>query len=204
MNGAGGAGGAGSVLTGRVVELRPADEGLLDELFRETPRETFRYFLSWPDPWTREEFGRWLRTISDHGGNETFVVVERAGGRVAGCTSYLDRDERHRSVEIGATWYVPGARGTGVNPESKLLLMQRAFEAEGKQRVQLKCDERNVVSQRAIAKLGAVREGVLRKHRILQDGFARNTVFFSVTAEEWPGVKAGLEARVERVARGSG
>jgi RimJ/RimL family protein N-acetyltransferase len=107
----------------------------------------------------------------------------------------MDIDPPNACVEIGATWYTPTARGTSINPACKLLLLRHAFETLGCVRVTLKCDGRNLHSQRAITKLGATREGTLRKHRIQQNGFVRDTVMFSVIRDEWPTVRAGLEAR---------
>lgn len=110
-----------------------------------------------------------------------------------GSKSYLDVAPEHLRIEIGWTWLGAPARRTAVNTECKLLLLRHAFETLGCGRVQLKTDGRNLRSQTAIARLGAVREGVLRKHVILPDGFVRDTVMFSITADEWPGVRARLE-----------
>jgi RimJ/RimL family protein N-acetyltransferase len=132
-------------------------------------------------------------------GSMGFVVRDRAG-QVVGSSSYYDTDEAHFMTEIGATWYAQASRGTVVNPECKLLMLAHAFDC-GAERVQLKCDGRNVISQRAIAKLGAVREGTLRRHRVNDpERFLRDTVMFSILREEWPGVRAGLEARGARMA----
>ena len=111
-------------------------------------------------------------------------------------TTYLDIRPEHRGLEIGMTWYAPSARGTKVNPEAKLLLLEHAFERLDAIRVQLKTDQRNVQSQRAIAKLGAVYEGTLRNHMIFESGYIRNTVMYSITPEEWPSVKQGLLDRL--------
>jgi RimJ/RimL family protein N-acetyltransferase len=115
---------------------------------------------------------------------------------MVGSTSYMDIDPPNRCVEIGATWYAPSHRGTRINPECKLLLLGHAFETLSCVRVTLKCDSRNLHSQAAIAKLGATREGVLRKHRIQPDGYVRDTVYFSVIAEEWPQVRQSLLDRL--------
>lgn len=177
------------------VLLRPLHAEDADALFDITPEGTFRYFLNWPEPWTREAFAAWVGGFFS-ATQRPFAVLDPRDGRVLGSTSYLDIDPRNRAVEIGRTWYLPEVRGTLVNPACKLLLLGHAFEREGCVRVTLKCDARNAHSQRAIAKLGAVREGTLRKHRVQQNGYVRDTVYFGVTAEEWPGVKRGLEARL--------
>jgi RimJ/RimL family protein N-acetyltransferase len=103
---------------------------------------------------------------------------------------------RNRSLEIGFTRIGKPWQATSVNPESKLLLLEHAFETLGCMRVQLKTDLRNLQSQAAIAKLGAVREGVLRKQLLLPDGHQRDTVMFSITDDEWPAVRKDLEARL--------
>ena len=126
--------------------------------------------------------GRWMWT------------VERAG-EVVGTTSFLEVSPVDARLEIGFTVYAPSVWASDVNPSCKLLLMEWAFD-HGFGRVQLKTDIRNVRSQRAIARLGAQYEGVLRRYQRRQDGSVRDTVVFSVTAEDWPGVRAGLVARL--------
>ena len=130
-----------------------------------------------------------------------FAVRRLADQALVGSTSYLDPVPQHRRVEIGSTWYVPAVWGTVINPECKLLLLAHAFETLGMNRVQLCTDLRNTRSQAAIAKLGAVREGVLRHHMITQGGRIRDTVMFSIVAGEWPRVKEALSARVASAAR---
>jgi RimJ/RimL family protein N-acetyltransferase len=133
----------------------------------------------------------------DAGRQSPFAVRQLADGRLVGSTSYLDITPRHRRVEIGSTWYAPDVWGTRVNPECKLLLLEHAFEVLGVNRVALVTDLLNERSQRAIAKLGAVREGVLRAHMVSQGGRVRDSVVFGVTTAEWPQVRAGLLARLE-------
>ena len=128
--------------------------------------------------------GRWPWTV-------------RRDGEVVGTTSYLDVSLPDARLEIGSTAYSPAAWATEVNPECKLLLMSWAFD-HGFGRVQLKTDIRNRRSQAAIAKLGATYEGVLRRYQRRQDGTVRDTVMYSVTAEEWPGVRERLRARLAR------
>ena len=120
----------------------------------------------------------------------------RLDGAVVGTTSYLEVAPGDARLEIGFTTYAPSVWGTIVNPACKLLLMQWAFEAAGIGRVQLKTDIRNARSQAAIAKLGAQFEGVLRRYQRRGDDTMRDTVLFSVLADEWPTVKRRLEARV--------
>lgn len=184
-------------LEGRGVVLRRLTQKDAPALFAITPESTFPYFLSWPTEWSAEAFDRWVKAHLANPKTRAFAVVHRKSGDIIGSTSYMDIDPQNRCVEIGCTWYAPSHRGTKVNPESKLLLLGHAFEKLGCVRVTLKCDSRNIHSQRAIAKLGAVREGVLRRHRIQPNGYVRDTVYFSVIAEEWPGVRDGLLRRLE-------
>jgi len=123
--------------------------------------------------------------------------VVRDAGTVVGTTSYLELSLPDARVEIGHTVYTPAVWGGTVNPACKLLLMGWAFD-HGFGRVQLKTDIRNLRSQRAIGKLGATYEGVLRRYQRRADGTVRDTVMFSVTAEEWPEVRERLEARLGR------
>ncbi|HZA14547.1 MAG TPA: GNAT family N-acetyltransferase, partial [Myxococcaceae bacterium] len=125
-----------------------------------------------------------------------FAILLSDSGEAVGSTSYLDIRTAHRALEIGSTWISPSHQGTQVNPESKLLLLRHAFETLGAVRVQLKTSSENTQSQRAIEKLGAVREGVLRSYQTRQNGQARDTVIYSVIAAEWPRVKARLQRRL--------
>ena len=122
--------------------------------------------------------------------------VAELDGRIVGSTRYGEIREADRGLEIGWTWYLPAVRGTWVNPAAKRALLAHAFEELGMLRVQLKCDARNIPSQRAIEKLGAVREGVLRMHLRLPDGFQRDTVIYSIVAPEWLAVRARLDERL--------
>src|SRR5262249_98190 len=122
-----------------------------------------------------------------------FAVVLLQTGRAVGCTRYLAIEPPNRALEIGGTWYGAAHQRTGVNSEWKYLVLRQAFEVLGCLRVQLKTDQRNERSQKAIERIGAVREGVLRRNLIMPDGYVRSTVVYSILAEEWPGVKGLLE-----------
>ena len=127
-----------------------------------------------------------------------FAIVEGAGGKAIGSTRYLDIRRNDRGLEIGWTWLGTAFQRTPLNTECKYLLLTHAFEDQGAVRVQLKTDLRNECSQRAIERLGAVREGVLRKHIILWDGFIRDTVYYSIIESEWPEVKRRLQHLLRR------
>lgn len=125
-----------------------------------------------------------------------FAIIQLGTGQAAGSTRYLEIDLGDRRLEIGWTWLARDVWRTPVNTECKYLLLRHAFETLGCIRVQLKTDLRNARSQQAIERLGAVREGVLRKHMILIDkgDYQRSTVMYSITDDEWPAVGARLEA----------
>ena len=124
-----------------------------------------------------------------------FAVIG-ADGVIVGQSCYLEYRAIDRSVEIGGTWYSPAAQGTLTNPAAKHLLLSHAF-SNGMVRVQLKTDVRNARSRAAITKLGAVEEGVHRKHRLRPDGTWRDSVYFSIIDDEWPTVSAHLRDRIE-------
>jgi N-acetyltransferase len=125
-----------------------------------------------------------------------FTVRSVDGGEVLGTTSLGDTDLGNERTHLGWTAYTPSAWGTVVNPECKLLLLTHAFDECGFGRVKIQTDGINLRSQAAIAKLGATREGVLRRHMVRPDGSTRDTVVFAVTVDDWPRVRTGLLARV--------
>jgi N-acetyltransferase len=125
-----------------------------------------------------------------------FAMLEPATGQVMGSTRYMDIALPHRRLEIGATWLAPAFQRSGANTEAKLLLLAHAFEALNMQKVVLKTEVLNTQSREAIARIGAVEEGVFRKHLIATSGRARDMVYFSILDAEWPGVKARLAARL--------
>jgi len=123
-------------------------------------------------------------------------AIRLVDGTLVGTSSLLEIDLANESVHRGATLYGRRWWGTAVNPESKLLLLTHCFDDCGFGRVKIQTDARNVHSQAAIAKLGAQREGVLRRHMRREDGTFRDTVVYSILADEWPDVRAGLRARL--------
>jgi RimJ/RimL family protein N-acetyltransferase len=138
-----------------------------------------------------------LSLASAEAGREAIWAVRTlADGALVGSTRYLAIERRDRRLEIGHTWYTPAVWASQVNPACKLALMAHAFETLGFNRVELKTDHRNLRSQAAIAKLGAIREGVFRAHMIRRDGSLRDSVYFSVIRDEWPSVRERLTARL--------
>jgi RimJ/RimL family protein N-acetyltransferase len=147
-------------------------------------------------PRTLEQMRAWIgRALqAEAAGRELpFAIVEVATGQAIGSTRFEDLLPAHRSLEIGWTWLgVPWQR-TVRNTQCKYLLLRHAFEVWGAVRVQLKADTRNRRSCEAIERIGAVYEGTLRKHRILPDGYVRDSAVYSVVRDEWPAVKQRLE-----------
>ncbi|MEV4140722.1 GNAT family protein [Dactylosporangium sp. NPDC049742] len=127
-----------------------------------------------------------------------YAQVDAVTGEVAGTTSFADPDPGLRTVTIGYTWLGQRWWGTGANVEAKLLMLAFAFDTLEAVRVGLVTDVRNVRAQRAIERLGAAREGVLRKHRRRADGSWRDTVVYSIVDDDWPGVRDGLRGRLAR------
>lgn len=130
--------------------------------------------------------------LQEKGEQVSFVIIDRSSDAVAGSTRFLNIRRRDRGLEIGWTWLGRDFQRSAVNTATKLLLLQHAFDTLGALRVELKTDGRNLRSQAAIARLGATREGVFRRHMIVQDGFVRDTVYFSITDQDWPRVRDGL------------
>jgi N-acetyltransferase len=127
-----------------------------------------------------------------------FTTIWRDGRRPIGMTRFLDIDRPNNWVEVGGTWLDSAYWRTPINTESKLLMLRHAFDTEQVHRIQIKTDSRNVRSQHAIERLGAVREGVVRDHMILPDGFVRSSVYYSILAREWPEVRTRLERFLAR------
>jgi RimJ/RimL family protein N-acetyltransferase len=127
-----------------------------------------------------------------------FVVREKPGGRIVGSTRYHDIVGVVERLEIGYTWYAKSRQRSHVNSECKLLLMSHAFETLGARLVGWRTDNFNFASQRAIERLGAKRDGVLRHHALRRDGTVRDTVMYSMTAAEWPETKAHLRWQIDR------
>jgi len=189
------------VLEGRVVRLEPMNEshipgltavGIDEEIWKNMPYGEVR---------GEADVARWVRGILDlaaQGSDIPFAVIHRTSGRVAGASRYMELRPAHRGVEIGGTWYGSEFRRTAVNTECKYLMLRHAFEVMGCIRVQFKTDLRNERSQRAIERIGATREGILRNHMILPDGYRRHSVYYSVLDSEWPAVRERLEHILSR------
>lgn len=188
-------------LTGKYVRLEPMTVDHTPALAEIGVGQTFWDFMLYGHMETPDDMRNWVLDIlsrAEKGTDLPFVAVHLASGRVAGATRYLNIMPKDRGLEIGGTWYGPEFQRTAVNTECKYLMLRHAFESLGCIRVQLKTDLRNERSQKAIERLGAVREGVLRNHMILPDGRYRHSVFYSILDTEWPGVKKRLEEMLGR------
>lgn len=140
---------------------------------------------------------RWLETAlaNDEAGIERpFATIDLASGRAIGSSRFLSIVPEHRRLEIGWTWVATPFQRTGVNREAKLLQLTHAFETLGANRVEFKTHARNERSRTALAGLGATFEGIFRNHMVMPDGSIRHSAYFSVVAEEWPEIKARLQA----------
>jgi RimJ/RimL family protein N-acetyltransferase len=182
-------------LEGRHVRLEPLSQahhaglstvGLDQELWRWIPAPVR----------TPEEMSAYIATALDEqsrGVSLPFALIEKSSGRAIGCTRYGNIDRTHHRVEIGWTWVAPAWQRTGVNTETKYLLLRYAFEALGCMRVELKTDSLNEKSRAAILRIGAREEGTFRNHMITVSGRIRHTVYFSILDSEWPAVKSRLQ-----------
>ena len=187
-------------LKGRWLTLEPIDDRHAPGIFEAMQDPEVCRYLVWPPPTALDEtltLVREARDLTTRGQSIVYAQVWNATGRAIGSTRLLDIRPADRQVEIGSTFLAREYWRTPANTESKFLLLRHCFETLGCVRVALKTDGRNIQSQEAIARLGAVREGTLRRHMQVR-GYQRDTVYFSILDDEWPAVKARLEARLER------
>ena len=188
------------ILEGPTIRLEPLTLEDAPRLWPRAELELFQYTLDAPRDASLEAFADWVRLSLAKPDSLLFVILDRRTGEALGTTGYLYIRPHHRGLEIGRTWIARPLQGTRVNPESKLLLLRHAFEDLGAIRVQLTADRNNLHSHKAIEKLGARQEGVLRRYQIRSNGTVRDTVVYSILEEEWPEVKAGLEERLATLA----
>ncbi|WP_433532057.1 bifunctional pyridoxamine 5'-phosphate oxidase family protein/GNAT family N-acetyltransferase [Micromonospora sp. CA-263727] len=188
-----------ATLAGGHVRLEPLDPSHADELYAATADPEVWQHLGQPLPTGPAQLREVITAaLADQRRGERVPWVQRCAvtGAVVGSTSYYEIDPGRRSVAIGHTYLGRPWWRTGINTEAKLLLLARAFDELGAVRVVWHTDIRNERSQRAIARLGATREGVLRKHRLRPDGSWRDTVQYSMTVDEWPNAQVSLRERL--------
>jgi RimJ/RimL family protein N-acetyltransferase len=183
------------VLRGDFVLLRPteiSDAAALARAYDDD--ETSRYFLYGNESGRpTEEMVRYAL----NSGRQVLTQVDTATGEVIGTTSIYNMNELHRRLTVGYTWLSTRARGSAINSESKLLLLDHSFSMLGAVRGEFNVDELNLQSRHALSAIGATEEGALRRHARRSDGSWRTTMVYSVIDEEWPAVRAGLVERIQ-------
>jgi len=185
-------------LEGRHVRLEPLSQGHQAGLTEAGLEPELWRWIPVPVQ-TPEEMEAYIDTAlneRERGVSLPFVLVEKATGRVIGCTRYGNIERTHHRVEIGWTWVAPRWQRTAINTEAEYLLLRHAFETLGCIRVELKTDSLNEKSRAAILRIGAREEGIFRNHMITTSGRLRHTVYFSIIDAEWPAVKKNLEEKL--------
>ena len=188
-------------LTGLRAQLIPLDRTHIPALYQAGQHDDIWHYMPLQTTPTQERMaGSVESALADQAAGTClpFTIKDQETGSIVGSTRLFDISTLHRQGEIGHTWLTPSVWRTRINTECKYLLLRHAFESLGMIRVQLKTDLRNIRSQAAIERLGAVKEGVLRNHFILPDGYIRHSVLYSITDAEWPAVKTRLERFLTR------
>jgi RimJ/RimL family protein N-acetyltransferase len=186
-------------LVGSIVRLEPLEPAHREPMSEASADPEIWTWMDRTVPGDAAAFGRWFdeRLAASSAATEwCFATLWADGGEVIGSSSYLAIRPEHDGLEIGWTWLVPSAWRTGANVEAKLLMLGFAFEDLGAQRVEFKTDARNQRSRDALAALPAVFEGIFRKHMKMRGIGVRDSAFFSILDDEWPGVRANLESRL--------
>jgi N-acetyltransferase len=187
-------------LEGRIVRLEPLSLEHVPGLAKVgLDPEVWRWTLARPR--SVEDVRAWAAlTISarDAGTEYPFATVDVASGRPIGSSRYMNIVPEHRRLEIGWTWVAPPWQRTGANREAKLLMLEHAFERLRCRRVEFKTDSNNEKSREALLGIGASFEGIFRNHMVMPDGRMRHSAWYSVIDDEWPAVRAGLEAKLGR------
>ena len=186
------------VLTGEGVRLEPMSQDHAQGLYNRGRFDADWAYMPRACFIDQADTRQWIDEALEDPASLPFVILETSKNKVVGSTRFLNIRPQHRSLEIGWTWLGQEWQRTGVNTEVKTLLLTHAFERLGCIRVEFKTDARNLRSQRALERIGATREGVLRQHMIVQGGHYRDSVFFSVIDKEWPEVKERLALLASR------
>lgn len=186
------------VLEGEAVRLEPLSQQHAQGLYNRGRSAADWTYMPRPCFVDLADTRHWIDEALAAAQQLPFAIVETLKGKAVGSTRFLNIRAEHRTLEIGWTWLGREWQRTGLNTEVKLLLITHAFERLGCKRVEFKTDARNMRSQRALERIGAVREGVLRKHMIVQAGYSRDSVYFSVIDEDWPSVQERLFVLMNR------
>ena len=187
-------------LEGKFVRLEPLSLDHWDGLWEACQDERIWTYMT-SNVQTKEDMRAFIETAlgnQEKGTDLPFTIFDQRTNQVIGSTRFLNISRKDKGLEIGFTWLTPSVWKTAANTECKWLLLQHCFETLGCIRVQLKTDLRNSNSQRAIARIGGVREGILRNHMVIQGGYVRDTVFFSILDTEWSEVKEKLSNLLEQ------
>lgn len=187
-------------LTGNLVELRPMMLEHLDELaVLGTEDKIWAYYNgAYNTPARMEAYIKACQAEEARGVSQAFVIVERASGKLAGGTRYLNVDRNNYRLEIGSSWLHPQWQRTGLNTEAKYLLLTHAFETLKALRVELKTDAWNAQSRKAMERLNAQFEGIFRYHMIREDGRIRHSAYYAFVRPDWPATKAHIEGLMKR------
>ncbi len=186
---------------GRFVRLEPLTLAHASGLLRAGDEATFDYMPGRPPTWDLDGMRAYIASLLALGRHLALALIDTETNAPIGTSSYADIRPEHRGLEIGYTWISPSARGGVANAEMKRLMLAHIFESDVFEggpaiRVMLKTDQLNLRSQRAMEKIGATREGVLRNHLIMPDGRVRHSVVYAITIEDWAGVRDILDARI--------
>lgn len=187
-------------LNGTAVRLEPMESGHAPALAAAaTDGELWKLWVTKvPAPDEAADYVQAALERQEKEGGQAFVVRHIASEKIIGTSRYVHADPKNKRLEIGATWYAKSHQRTAVNTECKLLLLTHAFEALECIAVEFRTHWHNHASRRAIARLGAKQDGVLRQHARYADGSYRDTVVFSILNSEWPAVKRGLRFRLDQ------
>jgi RimJ/RimL family protein N-acetyltransferase len=186
-------------LEGRMIVLEPVVESHEEELFAAAQDPDVWRWMSYNAAESAETFHGWFDDAlraSKAGDEAVFVVRSKESGKLIGSTRYMTLRPEHHGLEIGWTWLVPSAWGSGANAEAKFLLLQHAFDELGCIRVEFKTDARNERARLALEAIPARFEGIFRSHMLVRGGERRNSAFYSVTDDDWPVVRTLLERRI--------
>jgi N-acetyltransferase len=188
------------MLQGYSVRLVPVDYPHLDQLAHWSVEEDIWRYMTFAYLASRDELKTWIGSAmnaNERGTELNFAIIDEASQSAVGTTSFYRVVPEHKRLELGKTWLGAPYRRTRINTAAKYLMLNHAFETILANRVELNTDLRNVRSQRAMERIGAVRDGVLRCHTIMRDGFVRDTVNYSFTMRDWPATKISLQSMLE-------
>lgn len=187
------------VLEGYGVRLEPIEPKHCEGLFAIGQEEKDWLYMPRPCFQSMDDTAQWIEQAQNYQQAKAlvgFTIIDLTSNTIAGSSSYLAITPEHRRLEIGYTWLGKDFQRSHVNSAAKLCLLEHAFEQQKALRVEFKADSRNVRSQNALKRLGATQEGVFRQHMVVQNGFVRDSVYFSIIHNEWPQIKAHLQSKL--------